>query len=198
MKTRVVKLLAVIISCAGIWQAPAQENRSLDELRTYIEDARELFGVPGIAVGIIKDGKIMMNEGFGQRNSETGEPVDSLTVFGIASCSKAFTAACMAMLVDDSTVQWNDRVVDHYPEFALSDPCFTKEMQVRDLLCHRSGLQTFDGDLLWYSTDYTREEVVERIRSGCLLRSPKPVWVPERDVHCCRRTHPESDRNHLG
>ncbi len=141
-----------------------QEIPALQDLSSYIEESRQLFGVPGLAVGIIKDGKVVMNRGFGLRHAGQEAQVDSLTVFGIASCSKAFTAAAMAMLADDSLLQWNDRVTEHLPWFQLSDTCTTREMRVEDLLSHRSGLQTFDGDLLWYGTGYSREEVVKRIR----------------------------------
>lgn len=158
----ILSIIALILS--SLQGIHAQEEKNIEELRSYIEEARQLFEVPGIAVGIIKDGQVIMNEGFGFRNMKAGTPATEQTIFGIASCSKAFTAACMAMVVEDSLVQWDDRVIDHYPEFQLSDPFATSEMRVRDLLCHRSGLQTFDGDLLWYGTDYTREEVVERIR----------------------------------
>lgn len=142
----------------------SQQSKSIDSLSLYIEQARELFEVPGIAVGIIKDGEIIMNQGFGFSNMSTKKVVDTGTIFGIASCSKAFTAACMAMLVEDSLLAWDDKVVDHYPDFQLNDPYITGEMRIQDLLCHRSGLQTFDGDLLWYGTDYTRSEVVDQIQ----------------------------------
>ncbi len=98
------------------------------------------------------------------RNTETGEKVTPETAFGIASCSKAFTAACLGILVDEGKLKWDDPVINHYPEFQMYDPYITSEMQIQDLLCHRSGLQTFDGDLLWYGSSYTREEVVSRIK----------------------------------
>ena len=126
--------------------------------------ARETFGVPGIAVGIIKDGEIIMEKGFGYRNIETKTKTDEQTIFGIASCSKAFTAACMGILVDEGKLKWEDKVIDHLPEFRMFDPFVTAELEIQDLLCHRSGLQTFDGDLLWYGTNYSRDEVLERIR----------------------------------
>lgn len=142
-----------------------QQSNCIDSLEVYIQNALELFEVPGVAIGIIKDGEVVLNRGFGFANAETKKPVDSQTIFGIASCTKAFTAAALAIAVDDSLLAWNDKVVTHYPEFQLSDPFISKDLQVMDLLCHRSGLQTFDGDLLWYGTDYSRDEVVKRIRN---------------------------------
>lgn len=142
----------------------AQNNSDQLQLVDYIENARQTFGVPGIAVGIIKDGEIVMSQGFGYRNAENKEKTDDNTIFGIASCSKAFTAACIGILVDQGKLKWDDKVIDHLPEFRMFDPYVTTEMEVQDLLCHRSGLQTFDGDLLWYGTNYSREDVMNRIR----------------------------------
>jgi len=157
------KLLTIFLILAQVW-VYSQSKSDYKELQKYIEDAVNKFEVPGLAVGIFKDGEIVFNEGFGLRNSETKEAVTPETQFGIASCSKAFTAACLGILVDEGKIKWTDPVVKHYPKFKMYDPYITSEMQVQDLVCHRSGLQTFDGDLLWYGTNYTREDVVERIQ----------------------------------
>ncbi len=90
--------------------------------------------------------------------------MDGHTVLAIASCTKAFTAAALAILVDEGKVRWDDRVTKHLPWFQLSDPYVTRELTVRDLLCHRSGLGTFAGDLVWYHTTYDRAEVLRRAR----------------------------------
>ena len=154
--------LSVLLILSSLFILPV--NGQNKELAKYIEDARQSFGVPGIAVGIIKDGKIIMSQGFGYRNADTKEKTDDHTIFGIASCSKAFTAACIGILVDEGKLAWDDKVIDYLPEFRMYDPCVTAEFQVQDLLCHRSGLQTFDGDLLWYGTNYSRQEIIRRIR----------------------------------
>ena len=83
-------------------------------------------------------------------------------MFQLASLSKAFTATAIGMLVDEGVLQWDDKVVDHLPTFQLYDPAVTGMFQVRDLLCHRNGYNTFDGDVLWYGTNYTSEEMLER------------------------------------
>jgi CubicO group peptidase (beta-lactamase class C family) len=154
-------LLAVVFfNLAGF----AQESYDFQSLDEYIEASVDLFERPGASVGIIKNGDVLFSKGYGVRNSESGELVNTETIFGIASCTKAFTAAALAILVDKGKIKWEDHVVDHYPEFAMFDPYITSEMRVNDLVCHRSGLQTFDGDLLWYGSDYDREEVVKRIR----------------------------------
>ena len=142
----------------------SQKSYNYEELDSYIEKGIKDFEVPGFAVGIIKNGEVVFQKGYGVRNTETGEAVDTKTLFGIASCTKAFTAASMAILVDEGKVDWNDKVTDRLSWFRMYDPAITNDLRIDDLLCHRSGMQTFDGDLLWYGTDYTRREVVERIR----------------------------------
>jgi len=144
--------------------APAQQSVDLGELDAYFAVAREDWRVPGFAVAIVKDDEVVFAKGYGVRALREPGRVDENTLFAIASNTKAFTAAALAMLVDRGTLGWDDRVIDHLLYFQLYSPYVTQEMRVRDLLCHRSGLGTFSGDLLWYGTGYTREEVVRRVR----------------------------------
>jgi len=141
-----------------------QQEKDYKALEKYIEKAVDDFEIPGIAIGIIKNNEVVFLKGFGYRNTDTKKKVDENTVFGIASCSKAFTAASVAILVDEGKLKWDDKVIDHYPSFQMYDPYITSEMTIRDLLCHRSGLETFDGDLIWYGSNRSREEVVSRIK----------------------------------
>ena len=99
-------------------------------------------------MAIVKDGHIVLEKGYGVRDSRQSDPVDEHTLYAIASNSKAFTSASLAMLVDEGKLTWDDRVVDHLPWFRLYDPWVTQEMRIRDLLSHRSGLGTFSGDML--------------------------------------------------
>ncbi len=142
----------------------AQVREDYQPLDKYIQKAVEDFQAPGLAVGIIKNGEVVLANGYGFTNMDTRTPVDQNTLFGIASCSKAFTAACISILVDEGKLNWDDKVSDILPGFALYDRYITSEITVRDLLCHRAGYETFDGDLLWYGTGYSREEVVKRFR----------------------------------
>ena len=140
---------------------PAQ----LQDFGAYVDSARKTFDVPGIAVAIVKDGKVVMEQGFGVR--ELGQPakVDADTLFAIASNTKAFTAASLQMLAEQGKLKMDDRVIDHLPWFRMSDPYVTHEMRIRDLLAHRSGLSLGAGDLLyWPPTSYTTRDVVERLR----------------------------------
>ncbi len=126
----------------------------------------KLFKVPGIAIGIIKDGKLIYSKGFGVSSIRTQKAVDSETLFGIASNTKAFTAAALGLLVDEKKINWDDKVTKYIPEFRLYDPLATQEVTIRDLLCHRSGLATGVGDLMHDpdSTDFTVNEIIYNLR----------------------------------
>jgi len=162
MKTKLIitGLAFLFLSLTGYTQV----REDYQQLDAYIQQTVEDFGAPGMAVGIIKNREIVLAKGYGYAHTETKSLVDENTVFGIASCSKAFTAACVSILVDEGKLEWDDKVSDVLPGFTLYDRYITSELTVRDLLCHRAGYETFDGDLLWYGTDYSREEVVSRFR----------------------------------
>ncbi|MDP9313757.1 MAG: beta-lactamase family protein [Chloroflexota bacterium] len=143
-----------------------KEAGTLDskELDTSITQMMADWPVPGLAVAIVQDDAVIFARGYGTHRLGESLPVDEDTIFPVASVTKAFTATSLAMLVDDGRLSLDDRVVQHLPHIQLYDPWVTCEMRVRDLLCHRSGLATFGGDLLWYGTRYSRDEVLHRIR----------------------------------
>jgi CubicO group peptidase (beta-lactamase class C family) len=152
-------------------QAPASVGEQanlpaqLQDFDAYVEAVREEFDVPGIAVAIVKDGRVVLERGYGVRELGKPAPVDAHTMFAIASNTKAFTAAALSILADEGKLKLEDRVVEHLPWFRMSDPYVTQEMRIRDLLTHRSGLGLGAGDLLyWPGTDYTAEEVARRLR----------------------------------
>jgi CubicO group peptidase (beta-lactamase class C family) len=151
------QLIKPLAECSAEEQAAR-----LDRFRDYAEKSLQTWPVPGFSVAIVQDGKVLLSEGFGVRSLSNKEAVDGDTLFAIASNSKAFTAAALAILVEEKKLNWNDRVQDHLPTFRLYDPYVSSEMRVVDLLCHRSGLGTFSGDLLWYGTPYTPEEILNR------------------------------------
>ncbi len=154
-------LLFLILLFIGL---NAQEKLNVNKLDSVLTKAFHDFELPGMAVGIIKDSTVVFNKGYGYKIWETDKMIDTESLFGIASLSKAFTAASVGMLVDEGKIDWSDRVVDHLPWFQLSDPYVTRELRVVDLLTHRSGYNTFDGDLLWYVTNYSREEILKRFK----------------------------------
>lgn len=136
-----------------------------DNLDQVVERTRKEFEVPGIAVLVVKDGRTVVSKGYGVRKLGEAAPVTPKTLFGVASNTKAFTAAALAMLVEEGKLKWDDRVIDHLPEFQMADPYVTREMTIRDLLVHRSGLGLGAGDLMYFpTTDLSRDEIVRRLR----------------------------------
>ena len=154
-------LLLVIFPSVSRSQDLAAKLQEIDE---YAAKAGRDWKVPGFAIAIVKDDKVVFAKGYGVRQLNKTEAVDKDTLFAIASNSKAFTAAALAILVDEGKLKWDDKVIKYLPWFELYDPWVTNEMTVRDLLSHRSGLETFSGDLLWYESNYSREEIVRRAR----------------------------------
>jgi CubicO group peptidase (beta-lactamase class C family) len=132
------------------------------EIDSHIEKVRSQWQVPGLAVAIVKDNQVLLSKGYGVREDGTDKAVDQDTLFAIASNTKAFTSASLAILVDQGKLRWDDPVHQYLPWFRLSDPLATSDLRVRDLLCHRSGLGTFSGDLLWWGTSYSTREVLQR------------------------------------
>ena len=125
---------------------PQELQKILGDFEQYAEHARRQWEVPGMAVAVVQDGKVVYAKGFGVRQAGGREPVDEQTVFQIGSASKAFTAALVAMLVEDKKVAWEDKVINHLPGFKMYDPWVTREMQVEDLMAQRSGLPGNVGD----------------------------------------------------
>ncbi len=132
------------------------------QLDAYIEKARVDFDLPGLSIAVVNKDKVLYQNSFGYSNQADEIALQNQSIFGIASLSKAFTAAGIAMLVDEGKLNWQDQVRDHLPSFKLSDEYVASKMTIEDLLSHRSGFKTFDGDLLWYGTNYSRDEIVER------------------------------------
>jgi CubicO group peptidase (beta-lactamase class C family) len=141
----------------------AQQKNPLAGLDQYVERAMKEWHVPGLAIAIVKDDSVVYAKGFGVR--EVGKPdrVDPHTIFAIGSNTKAFTSAAVAIMVDRKKMRWDDKVTSYLPSFQLHDPYVTREITIRDVLSHRSGLGR-RGDMLWYGSAYDRDEVLRRIR----------------------------------
>ncbi|HSD47855.1 MAG TPA: serine hydrolase [Pyrinomonadaceae bacterium] len=160
--------LLLVAVLAQIALAQNDHNGSLNGFDEYVRKAMQEWETPGVAIVIVKDDQIVLAKGYGVR--KIGEPavVDERTLFAIGSSSKAFTAAAIAILVDQGKLKWDDPVTKHLPGFEMYDPYVTRELTVRDLLTHRSGLQR--GDFLWYGSELDRDEIVRR------ARFLKPSW----------------------
>ena len=143
--------------------AQALTSSAIDSL---VEKTLIAFDVPGIAVGVIKDGKLIHAKGYGVRSLNTMQKLDENTLFGIASNSKAFTAASLGILVDEGKIKWDDKVRDYIPEFKLYNPYVTEEFTIRDLLTHRSGLGLGAGDLMFFpdSSNFVLKDIIYNLR----------------------------------
>ena len=138
----------------------------------------EAFEVPGMAVAIVKDGRVVLAKGYGVRKLGDPAPVDARTLFGIASNTKVFTATALGLLVEEGKIRWDAPVIDYVPWFQMSDPYVTRELTVRDLLVHRSGLGLGAGDLLWWpDSTYDRKEIARRLRSIKLATSFRSAYA---------------------
>jgi CubicO group peptidase (beta-lactamase class C family) len=156
---RLVVAVAAILFTTSVNAAPPAgfEQR--------VEQLRKAFGVPGVTIAIVEDGKVTLAHGWGVRDMTTNEAVDADTIFFTGSTGKAFTNAALATLVDAGKIKWDDKVIDHMQDFRMWDPWVTREMTIRDLLVHRSGLGLGEGDLLFLpNSTLSRKETVRRIR----------------------------------
>jgi len=159
-----VLFLAAILTSSGRAQSPPA-NISLADLDGYVAASMRTFNVPGMAVAIVKDGKIVVAKGYGVRKLGDSTPVDEFTMFGIGSNTKAFTTAALSTLVDEGKLAWDDPVYQRLPGFVMYDPYVSHEMTIRDLLSHRSGMGLGEGDLLfWPPSTYTRDDIIYKLR----------------------------------
>jgi CubicO group peptidase (beta-lactamase class C family) len=153
--------LALVLCLPVISQTLEQRIAAID---TYAQTVMRDQGGVGMAIAIVKDGQVAFAKGYGTRELGVEAPVDENTVFAIASNSKAFTTAALSILIDEGKLSWEDRVSTHLPDFEMYDPWVTNELRIRDLVTHRVGLDTFSGDLLWYETTYSPDEILRRQR----------------------------------
>ncbi|MDW3229227.1 MAG: serine hydrolase [Acidobacteriota bacterium] len=134
-------------------------------LENLVARVMKTFEVPGLSLVIVKNGQVSLAKGYGVKKLGEPAPVNAQTLFGIASNSKLFTAIALGMLVDEGKIRWDDPVVNHMPDFQMYDPVVSREIMVKDLLCHRSGLGLGAGDLmLWPASDLNRKEILRRLR----------------------------------
>lgn len=138
------------------------QTHPLADFDRYIEDARQAWEIPGVAVAVVHNDSVVFAGGFGIRELGRTDRVDERTLFAVGSTSKAFTVAALAMLADEGKVTWDDRATDHLQGFQLSDPYVTRETTVRDLLTHRTGLP--GEEVLWFGSGLSRDEILHRVR----------------------------------
>jgi len=156
-------VFAVVLFLSLEGQSQILSSSAIDSLA---ERSRKSFQVPGIAVAVIKDGKLIHAKGYGLRSLNSGLPVDENTLFGIASNTKAFTSFALGILVDEGKISWDDKVRTWIPEFKMYSPYVTEEFTIRDLITHRSGLGLGAGDLMFFpdSSDFQFKDILYNLQ----------------------------------
>lgn len=150
---------------SSVDSASATASIDLKKIDQIVTSTMAEFQVPGLAIAVVSQNKVLLAKGYGVRDIGNNQPVTAQTLFGIASNTKAFTAAALAMLVDQGKLSWDDKVIQHIPEFQLFDAYVSREMTIRDLLSHRSGLGLGAGDLLiWPDTNKSTADIIKALR----------------------------------
>jgi CubicO group peptidase (beta-lactamase class C family) len=122
------------------------------------------WDIPGLSVGIIYRGEIIYSDGVGVIEAGSDTNADGQTLYAIASNTKAFIATSLAILVDEGKIDWKDPVQSYLPGFCLYDPCASEMLTIEDLLCHRAGLGTYGGDVIWYKSNAPANEVIQKVK----------------------------------
>jgi CubicO group peptidase (beta-lactamase class C family) len=155
--TALLALLACVLTTPAVGQSDA-----LAGFDAYVARGVEQWRLPGLALAVVKDGRVVYAKGYGVRELGKAERVDEHTLFAVGSTTKAMTAALIGMLVDEQKLAWDDPVTRHLPGFQLKDAAVTRELTVRDLLTHRGGLG--NADFLWYGQENSTEQILDRVR----------------------------------
>ena len=153
----------IFISCFFILSSFAQDySDKVKIFDAYVKKAKAKWEIPGLSIAVVKDGAVLLNKGYGVRKTGSNQMVDKNTLFGIASTTKAMTAAAMGILVDRGLLNWEDKVIDYLPTFQLKDPYVTREIKIKDLFTHNAGLG--NADFLWANNDLGADEILFRMR----------------------------------
>jgi len=165
MRRLVLPLLAIVAPSLQAQRSAAPAPLAARTVDSIVAVALKTFPTPGVAVAVIQDGKVVVAKGYGVKKLGEAAPVTPQTRFGIASNTKVFTAIALGMLVEEGKLAWDAPVIRYLPQFAMYDPFVTREITVKDLLVHRSGLGLGAGDLLWWpASTYNRAEIMRRLR----------------------------------
>ena len=187
-------------NAAGFQHAEQKRNGFIrDSIDHYINKGLQDWNLPGLAIVIIKNGKVVLMKGYGIKDIVSKAPVDTNTLFMIASNTKLFTASSLALLETQGKLALDDHITKYFPDYRLYDSTSTELVSLRDLLSHRIGTKTFQGDFTFWNTSLSRKEIMKRMR---LL---KPSQHFRQDFGYCnscflngRRSHSRSHRYFLG
>ncbi|HSP87131.1 MAG TPA: serine hydrolase domain-containing protein, partial [Ignavibacteriaceae bacterium] len=172
------KLLSVFVllfalNISSQTKIPAFINDSLDG---YVEKALTTWQIPGVAVCIVKDGEVVLSKGYGIQESGRQDKVDENTLFMIGSNTKAFTATALALLEYDGKCSLEDKVQKWLPHFTMKDPWVAKELNLTDIVSHRMGMETFQGDFMYWTSDLTMDEVIQKFGQLTPMYSFRTKW----------------------
>ena len=161
------KYLTLLLSFVMIADTNAQPKKKIvinnvTAFDNYLQKAMQVWQIPGMAVALVKDNKIIFTKGYGVRETGTNKLVNTKTLFACASTTKAMTAVCMGILADKGKVHWTDAVIKYLPSFKLYDPYVTRELTIQDLFTHNSGVG--NTDFLWAENNISSDEILERIQ----------------------------------
>ncbi len=162
MKAPVSIILLIFTTTFSVAQKAVALEKKVPEFETYILKTQKTWEAPGLAVTVVKDGKVLLAKGYGIRELGTANAVNAQTLFACASTTKAMVATCMGMLVDEGKVSWDDPVTKHLPDFLLYDPYVTREIKIRDLFTHNTGVG--NADFLWAYMNIPTDEVLNKMR----------------------------------
>jgi CubicO group peptidase (beta-lactamase class C family) len=176
----VMKKVCLFLLLISFATTHAQQPQFIsDSLDSYIKQGLKDWDVPGLSLVIVKDGKVVVMKGYGVKNIETAQPVDDHTLFMIASNTKLFTATALALLDTRGKLSLNDKITKYFPDYRLYDTLTTQMVTIKDLLTHRIGTKTFQGDFTFWNTNLTREQIMYKMR---LL---KPSQIFRQDYGYC-------------
>ncbi|MFT4032516.1 MAG: serine hydrolase [Siphonobacter sp.] len=159
------KLILLFVCCSLMSYGQKKKSPSPDPAAAYdeyVQRTMKEWEIPGMAIVVVKDNKVLFKKGYGVRKINTADPVDTQTLFTCASTTKAMTATCLGMLVDEGKVKWDDPVEDYLPDFQLYDVYASRNLRVRDLLIHNSGVG--NTDFLWTEMNVSSDEVLRKMR----------------------------------
>lgn len=160
-----ILLLSITTFANNNVNLPDQEKlqKILADFEAYAEQARQDWGIPGMAISIVQGDEMIYAKGFGVKKVGENDPVDERTIFQIGSTSKAFTAALVSMMVDEGKLHWKDKVIDYLPDFRMYDPWVTREFLINDVMAQHSGMPGYAGDFLSF-VGFDREHIIHSIR----------------------------------
>lgn len=160
MKIFTIYIFFTLVFINGVYS----QNDFLTHFDEFASQAMNVMEVPGMAVSVVKDDSVFLSKGYGVKRIGDTDLVDNNTIFGIASISKSFTALAMNMLVAQGKINWDDKVNSYLPYFDMYDPFASKEISIKDLFLHHTGLPSICGGTIWYGSDYSRHDIVEKIK----------------------------------